>query len=299
MPQQATHDVIVVGAGIGGLATATALSGAGRDTLVLEARGRVGGRVLSIPAEGGAMDLGASWFWDNEPRIAQLAEDLGVDSFAHRLAGDTMFQTAEGVQRYPGNLAEGPARRFVKGTAGLAHGMATSLPDQAVRLNTPVTAIRRAAAGQGLEVYTTDAVLRAGHVVLAVPPALAVARVDFDGGLPTDLAEAARFTPVWMGAVAKVLARYEHPFWREAGLAGAGVSRLGPLQEVHDISGPDGSPAVLSGFARAQPAGRPRFEDRVRAQLAAMYGPQAGHPAELLVQDWGQEEWTSPGMCSA
>ncbi|MFF0222177.1 flavin monoamine oxidase family protein [Streptomyces sp. NPDC004629] len=287
-----THDVVVVGAGIGGLAAATALAAAGRDTVVLEGRGRVGGRVLSIPAEGGAMDLGASWFWDNEPCIAQLAEDLGVESFPHRLVGDTMFQTSEAVQRYSGNLVEGPSRRFVNGTDGLARGMAARLPARAVRLNTPVTAIRHVA--DGLDVHTADSVLRAGHVVLAVPPALAVARIDFDGQLPTELAKVARFTPVWMGAVAKVLARYPRPFWREAGLAGAGVSRVGPLQEMHDISGPDGAPAVLFGFAPTQLARRTGFEDQVRAQLAAVYDPAAGEPTELLVQDWGQEEWTSP-----
>ncbi|MFF1570039.1 flavin monoamine oxidase family protein [Streptomyces sp. NPDC058293] len=246
------HDVVVVGAGIGGLTAATALTAAGRDTVVLEARERVGGRVLSIPAEGGAMDLGASWFWDNEPRIAQLAKDLGVEFFAHRLDGDTVLQTVEAVQRYPGDLADGPSHRFVNGTDGLARGLASRHPEQAVRLNAPVTAIRPAA--DGLDVHTVDSVLHAKQVVLAVPPALAVARIDFDGRLPTDLAKVARFTPVWMGAVAKVLACYPRPFWREAGLAGsqeweavweirlaalrAGVSRVGPLHEVRLPQGP-------------------------------------------------------------
>ncbi|MGW0765258.1 flavin monoamine oxidase family protein [Streptomyces sp. NPDC002676] len=294
MSRQETRDVVVVGAGISGLAAATALTAAGHETVVLEARDRVGGRVLSISAEGGSMDLGASWFWDNERLFAQLSKELGVESFAHRLEGDTMLQTAEGVQRYSGNLVEGPSRRFVNGMACLTHGMAARLPDRALHLNTPATAIRRAADGRGLEVHTADSVLRADHVVLSVPPALAVARIDFDGQLPTDLAELARFTPVWMGAVVKVLARYPRPFWHEAGLAGAGVSRVGPLQEVHDISGPDGTPTVLFGFAPTRLAGPPGFEDKVRAQLAAMYGPEAGAPSSLLVQDWGQKEWTSP-----
>ena len=42
-------DVVVIGAGIAGLATARSLSAAGRDVIVLESRDRVGGRLLSHP----------------------------------------------------------------------------------------------------------------------------------------------------------------------------------------------------------------------------------------------------------
>src|SRR6187551_165042 len=45
-------DVIVIGAGVSGLAAALRLSRAGRRVLVLEARERVGGRVLTLPLRG-------------------------------------------------------------------------------------------------------------------------------------------------------------------------------------------------------------------------------------------------------
>ena len=50
-------DVIVIGAGISGLRVADRTAAAGLDTLVLEARNRVGGRLHSVPAETGAIDL--------------------------------------------------------------------------------------------------------------------------------------------------------------------------------------------------------------------------------------------------
>ncbi len=72
---------------------------------------------------------------------------------------------------------------------------------------------------------TPDGTLRAEHVVLALPPALAVEYIDFGNTLPAGLLRLARATPVWMGAVAKVVAPYPSAFWRERGLAGAAFSR--------------------------------------------------------------------------
>ena len=53
--------VIVVGAGMAGLAAASALSRAGVEVVVLEARDRLGGRTWTRDVGGVPVDLGASW----------------------------------------------------------------------------------------------------------------------------------------------------------------------------------------------------------------------------------------------
>lgn len=54
-------DTIVVGAGLAGLAAAARLAGAGRSVLLLEARDRIGGRVLTARPAGCAIELGAEF----------------------------------------------------------------------------------------------------------------------------------------------------------------------------------------------------------------------------------------------
>ncbi|MBI3217100.1 MAG: FAD-dependent oxidoreductase [Mycobacterium sp.] len=53
--------VIVVGAGIAGLAAARCLQRAGIPYVVLEARDRIGGRLHTIDLAGVPVDLGGSW----------------------------------------------------------------------------------------------------------------------------------------------------------------------------------------------------------------------------------------------
>jgi len=54
-------DVIVIGAGVSGVAAARLLADAGRRVVVLEARDRIGGRLHTERADGRVTDVGGSW----------------------------------------------------------------------------------------------------------------------------------------------------------------------------------------------------------------------------------------------
>ncbi len=59
---RATGDqVVVVGAGIAGIAAARWLTDRGMSVIVLEARDRIGGRIWTDESLGVPLDLGASW----------------------------------------------------------------------------------------------------------------------------------------------------------------------------------------------------------------------------------------------
>jgi monoamine oxidase len=286
-------DVVVVGAGVAGLSASADLVTAGLRVQCLEARGRVGGRLLSVAAEGGRLDLGASWFWAGEHRVAALVERLGLRAHAQHLTGDAVYDDPQGAQPMQGNPVDVPAFRFSDGAQSLAEALAAELPDGTVRLNSPVVGVRAARDSKAIRVELNGRALLADHVVLAVPPALAVGAIDLPDLEPDVRALAAR-TPVWMGNMIKVVAQYAAPFWREAGLAGSGVSHVGPLRELHDLSGPDGSLAALFGFAPSDARSPVVQADDVVAQLVRMFGPRAAAPLQVLVQDWRTQAWTSP-----
>ncbi len=91
----AHRSVIVVGAGLAGLAAARRLTAAGIDTRVLEARDRVGGRTEgTLTSDGTAVDLGGQWIGPGQTRIAELATECGLDTFDTYNAGSLLVDLA-------------------------------------------------------------------------------------------------------------------------------------------------------------------------------------------------------------
>lgn len=276
--------VLIVGAGASGLRVAELLSEAAIDCVVLEARDRVGGRLLSTDQ---GIDLGASWFWDNEPDVRATLERIGATGFDQYLAGNMMFQVPNGVQELDGNPLGVPSQRVLGGMQTLARGIANRLADGMVHLSTPVISIEFH--DSGVRVFTQTHEWNADVVVVAVPPATALAHIRFTPELPEALVQRARRTPVWMGAVTKVVAVYDGPFWRDAGLAGSAMSHVGPLREIHDLSDPRGNFGALFGFAREKVT-----QASVLAQLDAIFGPLAMTPQKVHIKDWSVDPFTSP-----
>ncbi len=94
-------DVVIIGAGAAGLACARALLAHGLEPVVLEARDRIGGRVLTLSADAVApMELGAEFLHGADP--ATLAE-LDRRHMPYAPVADTHFlQMETGLRESPG-----------------------------------------------------------------------------------------------------------------------------------------------------------------------------------------------------
>lgn len=276
-------DVVVVGAGVSGLRVAKLLSIAGIGVVVLEARDRVGGRLLSVAP---GVDLGATWFWNNEGEVLQVISECSLETFPQFATGNMMYQAQGKVQQVDGNPLDQQAWRIADGTQKIATRLAQSLPPGTVHLSTAVTEVQF---NTDVHVVSSHGEWHAKHVVLAVPPAAGLACINFVPPLPAELVNVALNTPVWMGAIKKVVAIYDTPFWRAHGLAGSAMSHDGPLREIHDVSDYEGKFGALFGFSRDS-----LDESSVLKQLVELFGQEASSPNELIIKDWTDSPFTSP-----
>ena len=297
-PVAAVVDVVIVGAGVSGLVAARRLVAGGLDVVVLESRDRVGGRLRSHTDDNGnRLDLGATWFWPGERHVEALIEELGIRTHPHHLAGDALYHDPPNAsKRLAGNPIDVPSGRFTDGAASVAEALADQLPDGVLDLTSPVRSVTviENEHGRAIRVERAGGAVDAGHVIIALAPALAVDRIRFEPPLADQIAGLARVTPVWMGAIAKVIVRYPAPFWRARGLSGSAISHVGPMRELHDICGPGGDPAALFGFVPLAPDTAPPAQEQLRRQLAELFGPDAPEPIELIVADWRADPDTSP-----
>jgi monoamine oxidase len=97
-------DVLVIGAGLAGLRTASLLKARGLTVRVLEARDRVGGRTQRHALERGWVDLGGQWLGADQRRLRALSEELGLETFRTYDRGRKRIEVAGRVRDYEGTI---------------------------------------------------------------------------------------------------------------------------------------------------------------------------------------------------
>lgn len=278
--------VAIVGGGLAGLALAERLQQAGLDFQVFEARERLGGRVESVTCMGAGFDLGPAWFWSIQPRMATLCDRLGLPVFEQYSTGDLLFEDAERqVRRGAGYASMEGSLRIEGGAGALTAALAARLPEQKVHLRAPVQKV----CADGQLTLNDGSCWHADRFVLAVPPRVA-SELHFEPALSGDERQLLAGTPTWMAGVAKFLAVYDEPFWRQDGLSGDAMSRSGPLMEIHDAASRSGRPGALFGFYGVAAHIRRDHPDELvaatQAQLERLFGPQARAPVQTFLRDW-------------
>lgn len=98
-------DVVVIGAGIAGLTAARDLTAAQSDVLVLEARDRVGGRLLNAELPGGApIEVGGQWVGPTQHHALALIDELGLRTYPTYGDGRHIAEIGRARSEYSGRI---------------------------------------------------------------------------------------------------------------------------------------------------------------------------------------------------
>jgi predicted NAD/FAD-dependent oxidoreductase len=163
-PHGEYHGVVIIGAGLAGLAAAKTLVEDGVQPLVLESASAPGGRCMTITHETGVFDLGAQFFTVRRPEFRKIAEMWITSGKAREWTRG--FPEISGVSE----LASHPRYCGVKGMCSLVDAVSQKIP---VRLNTTVKRVSEGRACWLIEVEGRDRI-KADIVLLTPPPPAAL-----------------------------------------------------------------------------------------------------------------------------
>jgi len=147
-------DVIIIGAGLSGLAAARTLTAAGRTVTILDKGRGVGGRLATRRMAGARLDHGAQFFTVRGEAFGSLVEQA-MDDGAVREWNRGFGDEGDGYPRYTGDA----------GMTSLAKWMATDL-----QVQTSVRVERLVSTSDGWTVQAEDGTTFGAGAVIATPP---------------------------------------------------------------------------------------------------------------------------------
>lgn len=301
-------DLVILGGGLSGLALARQAQQLGSDYLLLEARERLGGRILSQAARSQAykLELGPSWLWpQDQPRLAALLNRFGIALHEQYQDGYSLYSSHREAepQAYSDRSAYQGAFRVDAGFGALVNCLAAELEPQRCLTGQAVKSIYDR--DSHVEIHGLDQVWQARQIALCLPPRLIAEQLKLVPELDERLLAMMQATPTWMAGHAKVIVEYQQPFWRAQGLSGNALAGYpgAVLAEIFDLCSSSGEYAALGGFsgwpAEYRQQYRDDIPDLVLDQLVHLFGPLAANPLSIQVQDWATETATASALDQA
>ena len=259
----------------------------------MEASARLGGRIHTVKGPLlTPLELGATWFSDMHPNLLALIEELGLQKYPQFSKGTSLFQTKsfEPPQKFFVPAADCPSYRLAGGTQVLIDSLAAKLPEEAVLLNTKVTAVNEMK--NVIELETNNGkTLEADKVIVCIPPQLVANNISFSPELPDAFHALLPTVQTWMAGAIKFTLEYDQPFWRNQGYSGMLYSHAGIITEMYDHTNFEEDKFALTGFLTPGAAAYPAEvrKEFVLNQLGDLLGVQAQNGMVYFDKVWTDE----------
>jgi monoamine oxidase len=275
MSNNKNYDIIIIGAGLTGLALAYYLRNSGKRLLIIEGRDRIGGRILTLKNDGEApQEMGATWLGRQHRALISLLKELDIETFEQVLGDRAIYEPISTsppqiVQLPPNN---DPSYRIANGTMSIIEKLQSYISDDAIQLDEKVISITEV--NDQLNILSDKASYTADIVISTLPPYLLSQTIEITPTLPIELMDAMQHTHTWMGESIKVSLSYSKAFWHSKKTSGTIFSSVGPITEIYDHSDISNNTAALMGFFNGSYFSVSREErlELIMKQLQKYYG---------------------------
>ena len=289
-------DIVIIGAGLTGLALAYFLKDKNYSIQIIEARDRIGGRIQTIRrSDLTPIEMGATWFGKKHTALTDLLATLGLSAFEQHLGNRAIYEplstSPPQLVQLPPNDA--PSYRIQGGTDTLINTLIDNLDSRtSIHTSQQVTSIEKE--GEQMILSTTTGKIECSVVVSTLPPYLLLNTIEFTPALPEEVQQIMSTTHIWMGESIKVGIYYQEPFWRTPELSGTIFSNVGPIPEMYDHSNVEDDRYALKGFFNGAYHSVSKTDrlDLVLKQLRKYFGSRADNFIEYEEKIWSKESFT-------
>jgi monoamine oxidase len=273
--------IIIVGSGLSGLYLASLLEKE-FDITLLEARGRIGGRIYAQDEH----DLGPSWIWPHHINMLSLIKSLGLELFRQYDQGYALFDTQNKVEHFTPPPSS-PSARVEGSLSKLIEKLSQTLTNTQIILEQELSHVEHQ--DHAIIVTTQERSYECDYLIMTLPPRMCV-KLTYNPPLPQALKEKMQTTQTWMGNSAKCVVEFSSAFWREKGLSGFVFSNQGPLSEIHDAC--TDSKAALFGFVSSH-INTDDIKAKITQQMVRIFGIIPSEILAIYFVDWKEEHFSS------
>jgi monoamine oxidase len=289
-------DVVIIGAGLTGLALAYFLRDISLSIRIIDARDRIGGRILTTTTPSGhKLEMGATWLGKKHRDLNALLKELGIDTYIQNLGTTAIY---EPISTSPPQIVDlppnnDPSYRITGGTTQLIHELHQRLSDNTtISLSDVVSSVH--IDSDVVNVNHKSGPTSAKIVVSTLPPYLLAHTIDIQPSLSGEIHSLLDQTQTWMGESIKVGFTYEEPFWRAGNLSGTIMSNVGPIPEMYEHTDHENKHHSLKGFLNGVYHSLTKAErmELCLAQLEKYYGSVVRSYLSYEELVWRNEPYT-------